>query len=183
VRPRRLTPHLITPNLISVSSRYEILSDSQARAAYDQYGMEGMTRGGGGGGGFGGMDMEDVFASFFGGGPGGGGGGGGGMHFGFDFGPGGGSGGGRRRRGEDTTIPYSVTLEDLYNGKSVKMNMEKEVVCGVCNGCVCVSIVRVGKLIVSFAVGRVRKGTRSRRSAQNARARDGHSFRLRYVSI
>ncbi len=27
-----------------------------------------------------------------------------------------------------------MTLEDLYNGKSVKMNMEKEIVCGICKG-------------------------------------------------
>ena len=40
----------------------------------------------------------------------------------------------RPRRGEDSVIPYEVTLEDLYNGKHVKMNMEKEIVCGVCRG-------------------------------------------------
>lgn len=62
---------------------------------------------------------------------------GGGAHFGFDFGHGPGfSFGGpqRRTKGEDSVIPYEVTLEDLYNGKSVKMNMEKEVVCSVCKG-------------------------------------------------
>ena len=56
------------------------------------------------------------------------------MGFGFDFGPG--SRGPRRTKGQDSNIPYEVTLEDLYNGKTVKMNMEKEVVCGVCKGCV-----------------------------------------------
>lgn len=54
--------------------------------------------------------------------------------FGFDFGPG--MGGRRRGKGEDSIHPYEVTLEDLYNGKSVKLNMEKEIVCGVCKGCV-----------------------------------------------
>ncbi|KAH7884675.1 hypothetical protein F5I97DRAFT_1486033 [Phlebopus sp. FC_14] len=64
-------------------------------------------------------DAADMFAQFF----------GGGATF-FDFaGP-----GPRRRKGEDTEIPYNVTLEDLYNGKSVKINMEKSVVCGSCNG-------------------------------------------------
>lgn len=93
------------------------------------YGMEGMSRGGGGGGfgsgGFGpGMDPADIFAELF----------GGSMNFGFDFGPG--SRGPRRTKGQDSNIPYEVTLEDLYNGKTVKINMEKEAVCGVCKGCV-----------------------------------------------
>jgi DnaJ family protein A protein 2 len=53
--------------------------------------------------------------------------------FGFDFGSRS-TGPGRRRKGQDSVIPYDVTLEDLYNGKTVKMNMEKEVVCGGCKG-------------------------------------------------
>ncbi|OAX37773.1 DnaJ-domain-containing protein [Rhizopogon vinicolor AM-OR11-026] len=65
-------------------------------------------------------DESDMFAQFF----------GGGATF-FDF-----SGGGepRRRKGQDTELPYNVTLEDLYNGKSVKMNMEREVICNTCQG-------------------------------------------------
>jgi DnaJ family protein A protein 2 len=76
-----------------------------------------------GGPGHGGMDAADVFASFFqgAGGPG---------MFGFDFGP----GGPGRGKSRDDIIPYEVSLEDLYNGKSVKMNMEKNAVCGVCTG-------------------------------------------------
>ena len=69
------------------------------------------------------MGAEDIFAELFGGAGG----------FGFNFGP---DMRPRRARGEDSVIHYDVTLEDLYNGKSVKMNMEKEVVCGVCKGCV-----------------------------------------------
>ena len=69
-------------------------------------------------------DMGDIFAQFF-GGPG--------ASFGFDFdnsrGP-----FRKRNKGEDTVIPYEVTLEELYNGKTVKVNMEKEVECGVCKG-------------------------------------------------
>lgn len=68
------------------------------------------------------MDAADIFAEIFGGGGGG---------FGFNFGP---DMRPRRTRGEDSVIHYDVTLEDLYNGKSVKMNMEKEIVCGVCKG-------------------------------------------------
>lgn len=66
------------------------------------------------------MDASDIFAELFGGS-------GFGFHFGPDMRP-------RRTRGEDSVIHYDVTLEDLYNGKSVKMNMEKEIVCGVCKG-------------------------------------------------
>ena len=67
------------------------------------------------------MGAEDIFAELFGGAGG----------FGFNFGP---DMRPRRARGEDSVIHYDVTLEDLYNGKSVKMNMEKEIVCGVCKG-------------------------------------------------
>jgi len=97
---------------------YEILSDPDSRAAYDAGGMDGL-RGGAGTG-----DMEDIFAQFFGGG------GAGGFSLGFDLG-----GGGRARtKGADSVHHYQVTLEDLYNGKSVKLNMEKDVVCDVCKG-------------------------------------------------
>lgn len=66
------------------------------------------------------MDPADIFAQFFG-------------ETMFSFGPG--AGAPRQRgKGEDSVIPYEVTLEDLYNGKTVKMNMEKEVVCGQCKG-------------------------------------------------
>jgi DnaJ family protein A protein 2 len=106
--------------------RYEILSDLETRNVYDQYGMAGLTKGGPGG--MDGMGAADIFAQFF---------GGAGMEFGFDFGPGAGR---RRGKGEDTTVPYEVTLEDIYNGKTVKLNMEKEVVCGICKGCANYSI-------------------------------------------
>lgn len=99
--------------------RYEILSDSQARHIYDTHGMEGLS----GKGPSATTGLEEIFEQFFGGGAG--------PSFGFDFGP-----GPKRRKGEDTIVPYDVTLEDLYNGKSVKLNMEKEVICSTCKGCV-----------------------------------------------
>jgi len=82
--------------------------------------MDGLS----GPGGLDGMDAADLFSQFF--APGN-------PMFGFDFGPDIGSGR-RKGKGEDSVIPYEVTLEDLFNGKSVKMNMEKEVVCGQCKG-------------------------------------------------
>ena len=54
---------------------YSVLSDSQKRSQYDQYGHAGIGMGGTQGGGFGGgvhMDMEDIFSQFgdiFGGSP------------------------------------------------------------------------------------------------------------------
>ncbi|KAJ7056602.1 hypothetical protein C8F01DRAFT_354814 [Mycena amicta] len=40
----------------------------------------------------------------------------------------------RRGTGDDTVVPHPVTLEDLYNGKTLKLNLEKEAVCGTCKG-------------------------------------------------
>ena len=98
---------------------YEVLSDPDMREAYDRHGLEGMAGPGHGGGT--GMDPSDFFAEFFGGG-------------GFTFSFGGPGMSSKPRKGQDTVIPYDVTLEDLYNGKHVKLNMEKEVVCSVCHG-------------------------------------------------
>lgn len=40
----------------------------------------------------------------------------------------------RSGRGEDTRVAYEVTLEDLYNGKTVKMNLERQGLCNHCSG-------------------------------------------------
>ncbi|TFY55161.1 hypothetical protein EVJ58_g8419 [Rhodofomes roseus] len=97
-----------------MAAAYEILSGQETREIYDEYGMDGLSKGGPRGPG---MPQDDMFAEMFSG------------MFGFDFGP-----GRRRTRGRDTTLPFEVTLEDLYNGKSVKMNMEREAICGTCKG-------------------------------------------------
>ncbi|KAI5836147.1 DnaJ-domain-containing protein [Schizophyllum commune Tattone D] len=102
-----------------IAAAYEILIDPQSRAAYDRSGMAGLNGGPGGPAGF---DAADLFAQFF---------EGSGMFFDFNGGPGMGR---RKGKGEDSVIPYDVTLEDLYNGKTVQMNIQKEVLCGVCKG-------------------------------------------------
>ncbi|KAI9142638.1 hypothetical protein BKA69DRAFT_1067449 [Paraphysoderma sedebokerense] len=96
-----------------ISRAYEILSDSQKKDIYDQYGEEGLEGGAGGPG----MSPEDLFSHFFGG-----------------FG-----GGGRRqqqgpRRGKDMAHNLKVSLEDLYKGKTTKLALNKSVVCQKCEG-------------------------------------------------
>ncbi|KAL6079652.1 DnaJ (Hsp40), subfamily A, member 4 [Balamuthia mandrillaris] len=99
-----------------ISMAYEVLSDPEKKQVYDRYGEEGIKEGGGGGY----ASAEDLFSTLFGGG-------------GF-FGGGGGGGRRRPRKGEDLVHVVDVTLEDLYNGKTTKFNLRKNVVCSKCNG-------------------------------------------------
>ena len=107
---------------------YDVLSNPDKRARYDQFGHAGMSgaAGGGFGGGFsgGGFSMEDIFSQFgdiFGGG------------FGF-----GGSGGGRTRqkvnRGSDIRVRVSLTLEEIANGVTKKLKLNKNIACDACGG-------------------------------------------------
>lgn len=71
----------------------------------------------------GGFAPDELFSQLFGGGL-----------FGFG-GMGGGSMRGRQRmRGEDTVHPLKVTLEDMYNGKTSKLQLSKNVICSACSG-------------------------------------------------
>ncbi|XP_055834034.1 dnaJ protein homolog [Solanum dulcamara] len=100
-----------------LAQAYEVLSDSQKREIYDQYGEDALKEGMGGGGGM--QDPFDIFESFFGGNP---------------FG-GGGSGRGRRqRRGDDVVHPLKVSLEDLYSGITKKLSLSRNVICSKCSG-------------------------------------------------
>jgi len=105
-----------------ISHAYEILSDSQKRSIYDQYGEAGLEGGAGGGG----MAAEDLFAQFFGGGSFGG--GLGGMF--------GGMGGGSRGPPKARTIHHThkVSLEDIYRGKVSKLALQRSVICPKCEG-------------------------------------------------
>jgi molecular chaperone DnaJ len=109
---------------------YDVLSDAEKRAAYDQYGHAafsagGGPRGGGGGGGF--HDPFDIFREVFGGG-----GGGGGIFEQF-FG-GGGRSQGERNRGADLRYDLSLTLEEVARGCEREVELEKLCVCGECRG-------------------------------------------------
>jgi molecular chaperone DnaJ len=118
---------------------YEILSDDNKKARYDQYGHAGFDgpQGGGGFGG-GGMDMDDIFSQFgdiFGGGGGG---------FGGGFGGFGGGGGQRQARvkGSNMRIRVKLTLEEIANGVEKKVKVRRKVqadgvkykTCTTCNG-------------------------------------------------
>lgn len=38
------------------------------------------------------------------------------------------------RRGKDAIIDYTVTLQDLYNGRSANFNISKQIICPTCAG-------------------------------------------------
>jgi molecular chaperone DnaJ len=105
---------------------YEMLSDAQKRAAYDQYGHAGVdpNMGGGRGGGpegFGGFAeaFGDIFGDIFGGGAAGARRGGGGQQV---------------FRGSDLSYAMEITLEEAAHGKETQIRIPSWETCGTCNG-------------------------------------------------
>jgi len=112
---------------------YDVLSNPDKRARYDQFGHAGMGGAGGfggQGGGFGGFSgggftMEDIFSRFgdiFGG------------HFGGHFGGFGGAAGSRINRGSDLRIKVTLTLKEIMTGATKKLKISKQVACDRCGG-------------------------------------------------
>ena len=98
---------------------YEILSDSQKRAAYDQYGHAGIDPQSGIGGGFGGAGgFSDAFGGI------------------FDEIFGGGRGGGRSNvyRGADLRYNLEITLEQAAFGTETKIRIPTMEACEPCKG-------------------------------------------------
>ncbi len=97
------------------SEAYEILSDDNKRAAYDQYGHAGVDGSAGGGGHSNFSDIfGDVFGDIFGGG-----------------------GGGRRggpSRGSDLRYTLELSLEEAVKGTSAKIRVPTLVACKACDG-------------------------------------------------
>ena len=121
-------------NFKKAAEAYEILSDENKKARYDQYGHQAFDgpQGGGGFGG-GGMNMDDIFSQFgdiFGGGGG--------------FGGFGGGGGQRQARvkGSNLRIRVKLTLEEIAKGVEKKVKVRRKVqadgvtykTCPTCNG-------------------------------------------------
>ena len=105
---------------------YDVLSNADKRARYDQFGHAGMSgaAGGGGFGGFGGgFSMEDIFSQFgdiFGG------------HFGGGFG---GSRSSRQvNRGSDIRVKVRLNLSEIANGVTKKLKINKTIACDKCGG-------------------------------------------------
>ncbi len=122
-------------NFKTAAEAYEVLSDADKKAKYDQYGHKAFEAGGYGGGHH--MNMDDIFSQFgdiFGSAFGGGGG--------FSGFGGGGGGGQRRAKGSNLRIKVKLSLEDIANGVEKKVKVKRKVqasgvtykTCGTCNG-------------------------------------------------
>ncbi|MGY0407005.1 MAG: molecular chaperone DnaJ [Polaribacter sp.] len=124
-------------NFKKSAEAYEVLSDENKKARYDQYGHAAFDgpQGGGGFSGGGGMNMDDIFSQFgdiFGG------------HFGGGFSGFSGGGGQHQARvkGSNMRIRVKLTLEEIAKGVEKKVKVRRKVqadgvrykTCTTCNG-------------------------------------------------
>lgn len=107
-----------TDKFKEATEAYEVLSDQQKRANYDQYGFAGVSGAGGGGFSGGPGDFSDIFGDIFG-----------------DF-FGGATGYGRTRasRGSDLRYNMTISFEDAAFGKDTTIKIPKTETCSTCSG-------------------------------------------------
>ncbi|TPX57239.1 hypothetical protein PhCBS80983_g03943 [Powellomyces hirtus] len=101
---------------VELAQAYEVLSDDEKRRIYDQYGEEGLK---GSGQQF--HNPFDIFAQFGG------------------FGGGGFGGFGHRhhaqqQKGPEVHMDVAVTLEELFLGTSIEVEINKQIICPTCRG-------------------------------------------------
>jgi molecular chaperone DnaJ len=104
------------------SEAYHVLSNSERKQNYDNFGHAAFENGGGGRGGFGNFDFSSSFSDIF-------------EDF---FGEGFGGGGKRSRRsnnrGSDLRYDLSITLEEAYTGKKQDIKFSTSERCSTCSG-------------------------------------------------
>jgi molecular chaperone DnaJ len=118
-----------TEKFKEISEAYGVLSDTNKRAMYDQYGHAGIDQNytsddifrGADFSGFG--DLGDIFSQFFGGGGGG-----------FDIFGGGARSSRRPQRGRDIQYEVDVTLEEAYAGVRKNIKIPRNEHCAECGG-------------------------------------------------
>ena len=104
------------------SEAYHVLSNSERKQNYDNFGHAAFENGGGGKGGFGNFDFSNHFSDIF------------EDFFGESFG---GSGRKSRRsnnRGSDLRYDLSINLEEAYTGKKQDIKFSTSEKCDTCNG-------------------------------------------------
>lgn len=93
-----------------IQAAYDVLFDKDKRDLYDKHGMEGLKGGAGGGGG----GMDDIFSMFMGGR--------------------GGAAAKQKKRVKPIARPIEVSLADIYNGKTVEIEVDRQRICSGCDG-------------------------------------------------
>jgi molecular chaperone DnaJ len=132
-----------------IAEAYDVLSDTQKRAAYDRYGHAGL--GAAAGGGFHHVDLAEalnIFMQNFGG-------------FGFDSLFGGGRSPSESRRGQDIRVTVRLTLADVARGARRTVKLRTLVRCEHCRGTGSQPGTRPSTCTTCGGTGEVRRATRS----------------------
>ncbi len=147
--PDRNPSHDAEARFKEIAEAYEVLIDSQKRAAYDRYGEAGLK---GGSGGFHHVDLSEALNIFM-----------------RDFGSLGGFeslfGGGRpqadSRRGQDIRVSVKLTLQEVATGTKRTIKLKTMLKCEACGGSGGAKGKRPGGCSTCGGSGEVRRATRS----------------------